>query len=243
MAGERTTKVGMHSMIRLLHHPMSAASRYVRLLLAEYGQPCEFQEERPWERRPEFMRMNAAGTLPVLIDGEGDPVCGGIAAGEYLDETLGALMRDRRLMPENPHSRAEVRRLVEWYLFKFESEVSRYLVGERVNKLLMRPEEGGGAPEASLIRAGRNNLRNHVRYTGWLAANRNWIGGTRISHADLAAAAALSVMDYLGEIDWPNEPAAREWYARMKSRPSFRPLLSDKVSGLPPAAHYIDLDF
>ena len=230
-------------MIRLYHHPMSASSRYVRLLLAEYGQTAEFQEERPWERRPEFMRMNAAATLPVLIDGEGDPICGGTIAGEYLDETLGALMRDRRLMPENPHARAEVRRLVEWFLIKFEAEVSRYMVGERVHKLLMRPEEGGGAPDAALIRAGRNNLKNHLRYTAWLAATRNWLGGTRISQADLAAAACLSVMDYLGEVDWATEPAVRDWYARMKSRPSFRPLLSDKVPALPPAAHYIDLDF
>lgn len=230
-------------MIKLYHHPMSAASRYIRLVLAEYGQSAEFVEERPWARRAEFMKMNPAGSLPVLIDEDGEPVCGGPIAGEYLDETLGAMMRDKRLMPENPHARAEIRRLVEWFLVKFEVEVNRYLVGERVHKLLMQPQEGGGAPDAGLIRAGRVNLKNHVKYVGWLASSRNWLGGTRVSQADLAAAAALSVMDYLGEIDWAKEPAARDWYARVKSRPSFRPLLSDKVAGLPPASHYIDLDF
>lgn len=230
-------------MLRLYHHPMSAGSRYVRLLLAEYGQQAEFIEERPWERRADFMRMNPAATLPVLIQGEGDPVCGAGVAGEYLDETLGAMMRDKRLMPENSHARAEVRRLVDWFLVKFETEVSRYLVGERVFKQLMRREEGGGAPDSGLIRAGRANLKNHLRYVGWLAASRNWLGGNRISHADLAAAAAVSVMDYMGEIDWIGEPAARDWYARIKSRPSFRPLLADKVQGVPPVSHYIDLDF
>jgi glutathione S-transferase len=230
-------------MIRLYQHPMSATSRYIRLVLAEYGQSAEFTEEKPWERRTEFMRLNPAGTLPVLVDDDGEPVCGGIVAGEFLDETLGAMMREKRLMPENPHARAETRRLIEWFLVKFETEVGRYLVGERVYKLLMRNEEGGGAPEASLIRAGRTNLKMHLKYVGWLASSRNWLGGTRISQADLAAAAALTVMDYLGEIEWSGEPAAREWYARLKSRPSFRPLLSDKVQGLPPASHYIDLDF
>ncbi len=230
-------------MLKLYHHPTSAGSRYIRLVLAEYGQTAEFSEVRPWERRPEFLKMNPAGTLPVLLDDEGDPVCGGAIAGEYLDETLGAMMRDKRLMPENPHARAEVRRLVDWFLQKFELEVARYLVGERIHKLLMRNEEGGGAPDAALIRAGRVNLKNHLKYVGWLASSRNWLGGNRVSQADLAAAAALSVMDYLGEIDWASEPAARDWYVRMKSRPSFRPLLADKITGLPPASHYIDLDF
>ncbi|MFZ1813172.1 MAG: glutathione S-transferase family protein [Rhizobiaceae bacterium] len=230
-------------MLRLYHHPMSAPSRYVRLLLAEYALSAEMTEERAWARRPEFLALNPAGTLPVMIDGEGDSICGATVAGEFLDETAGAMMRERRLMPENPHARAEVRRLVEWFTVKFEAEVARYLVTERVYKQLMSRDEGGGSPDASLIRAGRANLKNHLRYAAWLAASRNWLAGTRISHADMAAAAAFSVMDYLGEIAWENEPAARDWYARMKSRPSFRPLLADKVAGLPPASHYIDLDF
>jgi glutathione S-transferase len=230
-------------MFKLYHHPLSPASRYIRLVLAEYGQQAEFIEEKPWLRRTEFLRLNAAGTLPVMIEDDGDPVCGGIVTGEYLDETIGAMMRDKRLMPENPRERAEIRRLTEWFLVKFDSECVRYLVGERVYKRLMDAAAGGGEPDSSLIRAGRNNLKYHLKYTGWLAASRNWLGGLRISQADLAAGAAYSVLDYLGEIDWEAEPAARDWYARVKSRPSFRPLLADKISGLPPASHYIDLDF
>ena len=230
-------------MFKLYHYPLSPASRFIRLVLAEYGQQAEFIEERPWLRRAEFLRLNAAGTLPVMIDDEGDPVCGGIVTGEYLDETVGAMMRDKRLMPENPRERAEIRRLTEWFLVKFDTECVRYLVGERVYKRLMETTAGGGEPDSSLIRAGRNNLKYHLKYTGWLAASRNWLGGLRFSQADLAAGAAYSVLDYLGEIDWEAEPAARDWYARVKSRPSFRPLLADKVSGLPPASHYIDLDF
>ena len=187
--------------------------------------------------------LNPAGTLPVLIDGENTLVCGAVVAGEYLDETCGAMMREKRLMPENPRERAEVRRLTEWFLGKFEEEVARYLVVERVFKTLMSGQEGGGAPEATLIRAGRANLKNHLRYVGWLAASRNWLAGPRLSHADMAAAAALSVMDYLGEVGWDQEPAARDWYARVKSRPSFRPLLADRLPSLPPVSHYVDLDF
>ena len=230
-------------MLKLYHHPMSAASRYIRLLLGEYGQAAEFSEEKPWARRPEFLKLNASGALPVLIEEGGDAICGGSVVGEFLDETCGAMMREKRLMPESPQQRAEVRRLVEWYLGKFDTEVGNYLVNERVFKLMMRGEEGGGSPDSSIIRAARANFKHHFKYTGWLAASRNWLAGSKISHADIAAAAAFSVLDYLGEIAWESEPAARDWYARVKSRPSFRPLLQDKVLGLPPASHYIDLDF
>jgi len=201
------------------------------------------EEERFWQRRPEFLKINPSGQLPVLIDENGETICGGLITGEFYDETLGAMMRERRLMPENPYTRAEVRRLCEWFLVKMEREVGSYLIGERVIKQLMTSEEGGGPPESTLIRAGRTNLKSHLQYVNWLAASRNWLAGTRFSSADLAAAAAFSVLDYLGEVSWDEQPAAKEWYARVKSRPSFRPLLADKIAGLPPASHYIDLDF
>ena len=227
----------------LYHHPMSPASRYVRLLLAEYSQPIRLLEEKPWERRPEFMRINAAGTVPVLMVGEGQFISGALVIGEYLDETCGAMMREKRLLPENTVERAETRRLVEWFLLKFEAEVSRYIVNERVFKLLMSLQEGGGAPDSNVIRAARTNLKSHMKYLNALIKSRDWLAGNKISAADMAAAAAISVLDYLGEIQWEDDPEAKDWFATMKSRPSYRPLLEDKVITLPPSSHYTDLDF
>ena len=227
----------------LYHHPMSAASRYIRLLLAEYSQSVGFLEEKPWERRSEFLKINPAATLPVLMVDEAKFICGGIIVGEYLDETSGAMMRDKRLMPENSFARAETRRLVEWFLGKFEAEVLRYLVHERVFKQMMKTGEGGGPPDSSIIRAGRANLKSHMKYISVLASSRDWLAGNDMTCADMAAAASISVLDYLGEVQWDEEPAAKDWFARIKSRPSYRPLLADKVLGLPPSSHYIDLDF
>ena len=187
--------------------------------------------------------MNPAATLPVLL-AEGDvPVVGATVIGEYLDETRGVLKRDRRLFAEDPIQRAEIRRIVDWYLGKMEHEVTRHMVRERVFKPHMTTEQGGGSPDAAAIRAARANIRQHLKYTNWLAGTRPWLAGARISYADLAAAAVISVLDYLGEIDWREHTAAREWYVRVKSRPSFRPLLSDRVRGLMPVSHYADLDF
>jgi glutathione S-transferase len=230
-------------MLTLFHHPMLASCRFVRLAFGEYGEELALIEEKPWNRRKEFLALNAAGTLPVLL-AEGDvPIVGAQVIGEYVDETRGVLKRERRLFAEDPMQRAEIRRLVDWFLTKMESEVTRHMVRERVLKPLMPSDMGGGAPDSSAIRAARSNIRQHLKYINWMAGTRHWLAGARISYEDLAAASAISVLDYLGEIDWREHGAAREWYVRVKSRPSFRPLLNDRVRGLSPVSHYADLDF
>ncbi|MCI5077812.1 glutathione S-transferase family protein [Oricola sp.] len=227
----------------LYHHTVSAPSRFVRLLLAEYGETPQLVEEMPWARRPEFMQINPAGSVPVLMSEAETGIVGAYAISEYLDETRGPIMRERRLMPGSPLERAEVRRLVDWFLSKAESDATRPIARERVFKLQMTAAEGGGAPDSAVLRAARGNVRQHMRYLGWLAHSRNLLAGDRLTLADLAAGAMVSVLDYLGEIDWGSEPAARDWYQRLKSRPSFRPLLEDRVRRVPPPSHYSDLDF
>ncbi|WEX11750.1 glutathione S-transferase family protein [Chelativorans sp. AA-79] len=229
-------------MLTLFHHSLYASCRFVRLAFGEYGEDLALIEERPWARRKEFLSLNPAGTIPVLL-AEGDhAIIGATVIAEYIDETRGALQRQRRLMAEDPLTRAEIRRLVDWYLVKMENEVTKHLVRERALKPLMGGE-GGGSPDSGAIRTARANVRQHLKYTNWLAATRDWLAGPRLSYADAAAAAALSILDYLGEIDWREFEAARDWYSRMKSRPSFRSLLNDRVRGVSPASHYSDLDF
>lgn len=230
-------------MLTLFHNIMSTPSRFVRLALTEYEVEVTLIDERPWARRKEFLALNPAGTLPVLLAEHNRVVPGGMVIAEYLDETRGVLKRDKRLFAEDPFERAEIRRLCDWFLTKLESEVTRHFVRERVFKLQMTVEEGGGAPDSAALRAARGNIKQHMKYLNWLSGTRNWLAGTRLSYADLTAAASISILDYLGEIDWKDAPAARDWYVRMKSRPSFRPLLSDRVRGLNPVSHYADLDF
>lgn len=227
----------------LYHLPLSTPCRFVRLLLAEYSIEPDLHEEKPWERREAFLELNPAGSVPVLVAEAGVPICGAWPIGEYLDETRGVMARERRLMPEYPLERAEVRRLADWFTTKLDADVVRTLVRERVHKLEMPTDQGGGAPNSAALRAARANVRQHMRYVNWLAGTRDWLGATGISAADMAAGAALSILDYMGEIDWSEVPQARDWYGRMKSRPSFRPLLADRVRVLMPVSHYADLDF
>lgn len=227
----------------LHHHPLSAASRFIRLVLAEFGEEVTLVDEQPWERSEAFLALNPAGTLPVLIDETDGAVVGATPIAEYLQETRGARLGEDVLMPATPGARAEVRRLVDWFLQKLDGEVTGYLVTEKVFKRLAPSPNGASSPDAAAIRAARSNIRYHLRYIGFLAARRSCLAGKEISFADLAAAAEISCIDYLGEVPWEEDAMAKAWYARMKSRPSFRAILADMVRGNPPATHYADLDF
>jgi glutathione S-transferase len=147
------------------------------------------------------------------------------------------------LLPPLAGQRVEVRRLASWFNDKFYAEVSGPLVTERVFKRHMTKEQGGGPPDTEALRAARHNIRYHLAYIGWLVRTRDWLAGDRLSLADLAAAAHVSVADYLGDVPWNKDEVAKNWYARVKSRPAFRTLLTDTLAGLPPSKSYADLDF
>jgi glutathione S-transferase len=230
-------------MAMLFHHPFCPHSRFVRIALAEYGAEVHFVEERTWERREAFLALNPAGTTPVLMEDGLPAVPGAQIIAEYLDETYGAAMMERRLLPQALEARIEVRRLAGWFNEKFFEEVSGPLVMERVYKCSMAAEQGGGSPDSHAIRAARNNIRYHLAYIEWLLRRRDWLAGDRLTYADVAAAAHLSIADYLGDVPWNEDEAAKNWYARIKSRPSFRPILGDTYPGVPPSPSYANLDF
>ena len=230
-------------MFTLFHHPFCPHSRFIRLALGEHSLDLRLVEERVWERREAFLALNPAGTTPVLIS-EGVPAIPGAGIiAEYLDETHGPELGDRRLMPTTPAARIEVRRLMAWFNEKFYEEASNPLVTERIYKRFMSEDDGGGAPAAEVMRAAKANVRYHLAYLGWLAKTRNYLAGDQLTYADLAAAAHLSAIDYLGDVPWIEDDAAKAWYARVKSRPSFRPLLSEWLAGVPASRTYVDLDF
>ncbi len=229
----------------LTHFRLCPHSRSVRLLLGELGLAVDLIEERPWEYRPELLAMNPAGELPVLtLDGGGPALCGSYAISEYIAEEVKANPRERHRPPIFPGSRAdraEIRRLVDWFHGKLHREVTREILEERVYRAYR--QSGAGAPDVTILRAVRANLRYHLSYIAYLAHQRHWLAGDDMSFADLAAAAHLSCLDFLGEVPWDDYEPARIWYARIKSRPAFRPLLAEHISGVAAPSHYADLDF
>lgn len=229
----------------LTQYRLCPFSRSIRLALGEIGLAVELAEERPWEWRAEFLSLNPSGDLPVLALEGGPILCGAYAISEFIAEEIRQHPVDGLsvpLFPGNREERAEVRRLVDWFHRKFDREVTRELLIEKVY-----PRAGGSAPrppDADVLRAVRANVRHHLSYIGWLAEQRKWLAGDAMSFADLAGAAHLSCVDYLGEVPWDAYPSARLWYQRIKSRPSMRSLLADRVPGTPPPPmQYANLDF
>jgi glutathione S-transferase len=204
-------------------------------MLAEKGLPFEAVVEKPWEWRDGFLALNPSGEVPVLVEEDGTTVAGGWPLLEYLEEAY----PDTPLMAREIPQRAEVRRLVAWFTSKFEREVTDNLVGEKLLKRL----SGQGHPYAPAIRAGLSNIQVHLDYIAFLSERRSWLAGPAFSLADIAAAAELSCLDYAGDVPWDSNREAKDWYARIKSRPSFRALLADSIPGAPPPKHYADLDF
>ena len=221
-------------MTTLYHAPLSPFCRKVRLSLAEKKVEVTLVEERYWEKQPDFMRRNPAGKVPVLrfedrVMSESTPIC------EYLEERF----PEPPLMPKSTDARFEVRRMVAWFDDKFHAEVTSKLLYERVNKKIMKQ----GFPDSGNVKAGAKAIKFHLDYMAWLLDRRRWLAGDAMSLADFAAAAHISALDYISDVDWNRSEIVKDWYAKIKSRPAFRAILADQVPGFPPPAHYADLDF
>lgn len=221
-------------MNRLYHYPLSPFSRKVRLSLAEKKIEVELVEERYWEQGSDFLRRNPAGKVPILRLGNRTMADSG-AICEYLEEAYPT----PALLPKGAESRYEVRRLVAWFDDKFYKEVTSMLVGERVFRKIM----GTGYPDSGNVKSGSRAIRYHLDYMAHILEQRRWLAGNEMSLADFAAAAQLSCLDYISDVDWNRSEIVKDWYAKIKSRPAFRTLLADQVSGFPQPRHYADLDF
>ena len=219
----------------LYHLPFSGDCRLVRIALAEKKINFKLLVEPIWKRRKKFLSYNPDGNVPVLLIDEINPICGASVIVEWLED----IQDVPNLMGEDPLAKAEARRILNWFSKKFYKEVEEFIVYEKIIKGFI----GKGQPNSNTLRVGRKNLKIHVDYVNWLSKQRDWLAGKHFSIADIAAAANFSILDYLGEVYWYDYPYAKEWYVRVKSRPSFRDILLDKVPGMLPVKHYNNLDF
>ncbi|CAO4844333.1 MAG: FtsZ-localized protein A [Holosporales bacterium] len=222
----------------LYHYPLCPFSRKVRFLMHEKKLDVSFEVENTWDNRPKLLKMNAAGTLPIFVDINGRVISDDTSIVEYLEEVY----PQTKFLGADPYQRAEIRRLVSWFDKKFYHEVSYPLFMERILKRFDKNGQYGG-PNSSLLRQSKQNILFHLDYISWLADRRNWLGGDFFSLADMAAAAHLSMADYFGDVPFDKYPIAKDWYMRLKSRPTFRSFLSDKLPGITPYENYTLLDF
>ncbi|MFP4097660.1 MAG: glutathione S-transferase family protein [Alphaproteobacteria bacterium] len=211
--------------MRILYHFwLNPFSRKVRMALIEKALGFELRVEKTWERRTEFLAMNPAGDLPVLIEKDGTTLSNSSVICEYLEEVYPEV----NLVGRDPVQRAETRRLVSWFDQKFNREVTENLVDEKLMKAVLNL----GEPHGPAVRAGRANIHYHLDYIGFLTERRQWLAGDLFSLADLAAAAHISAVDYMGDVPWEEHEAARKWYDKVVERKGFSELIEESVPGL-----------
>lgn len=217
-----------------MHNNISPHCRKIRILMAEKKMLFVLKEENPWALSKDILKINPAGELPIFIF-DGNIIAGNYAITEFLEETY----TQNRLIHGNNKQRAETRRLIDWFDNKFYREVYQYIVWEKIYKRFALHQP----PESKRIKAGLNNLRFHLEYIDWIVERNNYLVDNDFSLADISAAAQLSVIDYLGDVPWQDFKNAKLWYSKIKSRPSFKEILNDRIKGIYPSNHYADLDF
>lgn len=214
-------------MRRLIHLVFSPASRLVRLMLSEKRLVCDPQGAD-----------DAGAHLPIFIDLDGTRCEGLWAVVDHLEGNY----PEYPLVPEDAAMRGEALRWLDWTMGALADKVTKKIIYEKAS-----PRFTGGytrsTPDMNIIRGGREALREMLPMLGKTVEERGNLAGRVCTISDLALAAHLSALDYFGEMPWDANAAVREWYVRMKSRPSFRSLLADRVPGQPPVAHYAELDF
>jgi glutathione S-transferase len=214
-------------MRRLIHLSLSPPSRLARLMLGEKRLAFDpAAAEDPQDH------------LPVFVDLDGSRHTGLWAVIDHLEGTY----PEYPLVPEDATQRAEVMRWLDWSMGQLGERATRKILYEKAaQRFTGAPSRG--APDMNVIRLGREALAKALAIVGRAAEQSGNLVTRDCYLSDLAVAAHLSALDYFGEVPWADYPAAGEWYVRMKSRPSFRSLLSDRLPGQPPVAHYAELDF
>lgn len=222
----------------LYHFPLHPASRQARIALAEKKLKVREEVIDPWKPNEAFAGLTAEGAPPVLIDiipGGTITISGNRAITEYAND--GSTRHP--LLSTDPYERAEARRIAAWFDSRFADEVDSYILAEKIEKSVL----GNSAPDPATLREGREHLQFHLNYLTQLLEQRDWLAGRQFSLGDIAAAAHLSCLDFLGEVKWRDWPDVKTWYQKIKSRPSMRGLLKDRVAGFRAPRHYTDLDF
>jgi glutathione S-transferase len=206
-----------------------------RIYLKEKALEHELIVDLPWKRKNVFSQHHVFSDLPTLVDQDGMVLEGWYAIIEHLEQSY----RSNSLLGVTQKEKAESRRIATLFNEMFFADVTKNIVFEKVIKKHVE----NSSPDSSCIRKGNSEINRYFSHIADLVNRRNWLSGNEFSLADIAAAAQISCVDYIGSIGWDNYPTVKDWYVRIKSRPSFRDILHDRIANMSPPSYYQELDF
>ena len=199
--------------IKLYDAVPSSNSDRVKIALHEKGLPYErdtLNLAKKDQKRPEFLRLNPYGKVPVIDDG-GRILFESCIINEYLDEKY----PDPPLMPKDPYLRGRGRVLVDFAL-NYIHEPYWGLRGE-----MLKPE---AERNAAVVDQKRQSLRELLRYLEDALADKNYFLG-EFSLADIAIVPRFLRMETYVALPATTLPRLGDWLKRVKDRPSVRAIL------------------
>ena len=224
-------------MYKLYSYALCPFCRAVRFYLSEKAIDYELVESNPWEKDNKFQNNDISIEIPILEECERDKrmISGSMAIFDYFNETN----RMDKMTGVTTIDRLEITRICEKFNTMFFADVTRPLIYEKVLKRYY----SNRYPNSTSIREAIAKIDEYMEFIAWLFERRNWLGGEEFSLADIVVASHISCLDYLGLVNWDRFMRVKDWYVRVKSRPSFKSILADRVHGVIPADIYTELDF
>ena len=219
----------------LYYYPLDAFGRIIRVYLNERSIEYQEVEDYPWDRKYRFSENHMFSDLPTLVENSNTILEGCYSIVEHIEQ----MRRSDLLSGNSLKEKEEICRISSLFNINFFADVTNNIVFERVIKRHL----DRSSPDSASIRKGNNNIKKYFNYISWLINRRSWLAGKNFSFADISAAAQISCIDYMGSIEWESYPEVKDWYVRIKSRPSFRKILKDRIIDINPPSFYSDLDF
>jgi glutathione S-transferase len=198
--------------MKLYDYPQCPFGQKVRIVLAEKELSYEmvFVDLRKGEqKRPEFLRLNPFGKVPVLVD-EDVVVYDSTVINEYLEDEY----PHPRLLPEDSAMRARARSFEDYADIAFTLPVG-VLMGE-----VRKPE---AERDAERIRRSREDVERALAHLNGALGEHPFLAG-EFSIADAAFAPRLMVLQAVGIELKPQWEPLRRWIERLAERPSVRNL-------------------
>ena len=162
------------------------------------------------QKRPEFLKLNPYGKVPVLND-SGKILFESCIINEYLDEQY----PNPPLMPKDPHLRGLGRVLVDYGL-NYLHEPYWVLRGEMLKKESER--------DSATVEEKRQTLRHLLQYLEEALGDKPYFLG-EITLKDIDLVPRFLRMESYGAIPTPSLLRLSAWLKRMKERPSVKAIL------------------
>ena len=200
--------------IRLYESATSSNCQRVKIVLEEKGlnyQTVPIDLKKGEQKKPEFLKLNPYGKVPVIADGE-TVLYESIIINEYLDEKY----PKPRLMPADPAGRGKIRISID-YGFRYINPFHWAL-----REQLRKPES---ERDPAALAKGKKTMQDLLFRLEQEIANRPFLGGDAFTLLDAGLVTRFLQWEQFGLLSAPSLDRLSAWLKRMKERPSVRAIL------------------